>query len=578
MLSLQWKSAGWRSVALIITNIIQGVSQIGSSYFNALIIAQFPLLIIGETTVKSAIIIVFARIAYQFVINAIYAANRYFEEKVSNAIQLDMDAAFFNKLYSLGQDQLESAKYNQTITRVKNDSYLLSNITRNFSFFIGELFGFIGAIISLMFIQPILGIIVLLIAVPLSKLELRQIKLRRDAYKKTESHLRIKNSLGWYIHDGDFLPEIRLSNGLMGLLRIYAKHSKVIYEEDEKIELQSLKASIVNDFTQLAVLLASDVWLVFKAAAAEMTLDGILFARNLIQTAVNSSGSIARSTRDLSEGIVYLGDLQTFFEFPSTLPDGTTKLNTDNGVSIEFKDVYFSYPSSDEEVLKGISFKLEPNENFAIVGLNGAGKSTLVKMILGEYRPSSGSILVNGIPLDEYDRTSYTKNISVLMQDFMMINPITLRQNLQIGNENATDKEIKDALKSVGMLKTVESLEFQLNSRLHSHFEDGTQLSGGQSQKIAIARALLKKSKLMVLDEPTSAIDSRSEEEIFDKLFEEKNRSAIIISHRFSTVREADKILVLEEGVVTERGTHAQLMKNKGLYHELFTKQAKGYK
>ncbi len=577
-LKLQWKASGWLSVALVATNIIQGISQIGSSYLNALIIAQFPLLIMGSSTVEFALLVVAARIIYQFAINGIYAANNYFENKVSNSMRLDVEEAIINKLYSLGQDQLESAEYNPTITRVNEDSYLISSIARNLSHFIGEIFGFFGAIASLLFLEPILGLVVLIMAVPLARLELRQTKLRRDSYKKTESHIRIGHSLSWYMKDSEFLSEIRLSNNLAYLIQIYTRHKKIVNKESEIIELKALKAKIINDFTQLVVLLGSDIWLVFKAAAAEMTLESLLFARNLIQAAVNSSGSIARSTRDLSEGIVYLGDLQTFFEFPTSIPNGSKILDASKGISIEFKNVHFSYPDSDKEVIRGVSFVLSQNEKIAIVGLNGAGKSTLLKLALGEYPPSSGTILVNSTPINEYGRTSYTENISVLMQNYMIVNPITIGENLRIGQSSATNDQILSALDDVEMRETVENLKFGLESRVNPFFKDGTQLSGGQKQKLAIARSLLKNSRLMILDEPTSAIDARSEAAIFERILSRKKQSTIIISHRFSTVREADKIIVLDEGVISEEGSHEELMSNKGLYHELFTKQAKGYK
>jgi len=579
LMTLQWQTSRWLTAWQFMASILTGISQVGSSYLNALILAQFALLVIGQTEVRTVVLIIIARVLYQFVINIIYSVDNYLQIKINNLMEIKIQERIFRQVHDLDQEQLESEEYNPLITRVTEDMHRMNMANRHFATFIGDFFGFAAAIVSLIVIQPVIGLIVAVMAIPLGIMEVRVSKMRRDSYNLNESDLRIRSSVRWYATDYTFIPELKILNGLPSLLKIYWQHSKNIIKVEERVEREGLKAKIVNDFGQLIVLLGGDVWLVFRAAAGTMSLDTILFARNLIQNAVNSSGVIASSTQGLSESIIYLGDLQNFLELEPAIKDGSIEIPGDGGLTIEFKDVGFQYPTGDKPVLKNISFKIGADEKVALVGVNGAGKSTIIKLLLREYLPTSGEIIINGAPIQDLNFRSYTSRIAVLMQNFMLINSITIRQNLLLGNENVSDEKIFEALSVVGFDEHVKKLSKGLDQRLNSYFKDGTELSGGQNQRLSIARTLLKKSDLLVLDEPTSAIDARAEQDIFNELFSKRmQRSALIISHRFSTVRKANTIIVVDDGQIVEAGSHEELMKNDGLYKELFSKQAEGYK
>ena len=540
--------------------------------------AQFPLLITGDSTPQKAIAIVVGRIIYQFVINGIFAVDNYLQNKVSNTLKLEVEQDIFLKISSLSQEQIENPENNKTITRIREDIGFLGSVSRDLSTFVGEFIGFIAAIASLFFIEPLLGVVVFLLTIPLVFLEVKQAKWRRDSYDKTGDHYIIKYNLRWYMIDSQYIPEIKLINGLGSLIRIYKHHERIIITETERIQLKSLKLKIINDFTQLMVLLGTDIWLVFRAAAGNTGLDTILFARNLFQGAVNSSGIIAGSTRDLSEGIVYLGDLQHLFEMQPSIADGDIEIKPKDELHIEFKDVSFRYPNGKSDVIKNVSFEILPDEKVALVGLNGAGKSTLIKLLVGEYVPTEGVILVNGRPLNDYRQSTYTDHISVLMQEILIIHSLTIRENLLAGNERVSEEKVLQALNDVGMLQKVKKSKKGLDSRLSSSFKDGTKFSGGQMQRLAIARSLLKNADLLILDEPTSAVDARFEQDIFNTIFSRGRQATLIVSHRFSTVRRANKIMVLNEGEITSSGSHEDLLKNDELYQELFNKQAEGYR
>ena len=245
----------------------------------------------------------------------------------------------------------------------------------------------------------------------------------------------------------------------------------------------------------------------------------------------------------------------------------------------EFKDVRFAYPNSEVEILKGISFTLKAGEKLAFVGQNGAGKTTLIKLLLRFYEPTSGEILLDGVNINRFNIAEYQEFFGVIFQDFFKYE-FTVKENIAIGNidEIENQPKIENAAELSLADDVVAELKHGYNQQLGKRFVNGQELSGGQWQKVALARAYMKNAEVMILDEPTSALDAKAESEVFGRFIGlTEGKTSIIISHRFSTVRQADRILVLEHGRVLEIGTHEELMKNKNLYSELFTLQAEGY-
>jgi ATP-binding cassette subfamily B protein len=231
-------------------------------------------------------------------------------------------------------------------------------------------------------------------------------------------------------------------------------------------------------------------------------------------------------------------------------------------------------------VLKNFNVAIKSGEKIALVGENGAGKSTLIKLLLRFYDVSEGEILINGVNLKDIDLDKWHKEIGALFQDFIKYQ-FTFKENVYFGDLSRPKKVkfLKQAIAQSGADSYINTLPRGKNQILGKMFEGGIDLSGGQWQKLALARAFYRNAPILILDEPTSAIDAKAEYEIFQRVQSlQKDKTVIIISHRFSTVRNADRILVLEGGKIIEKGQHHQLMMNKGLYEELFTIQAQGYK
>jgi ABC-type multidrug transport system fused ATPase/permease subunit len=295
-----------------------------------------------------------------------------------------------------------------------------------------------------------------------------------------------------------------------------------------------------------------------------------------IQSALASIGSLYEDGLFMSNLFAYL-DIGTGGEQPRRLP--ALAPARARSQDIEFRDVSFRYPGTDHWVLRGVSLRIAAGEKVALVGENGAGKSTLIKLLMRLYDPTEGSVLYGGVDLRDMDARDLRDRIGVLFQDFVRYQ-WTARENVGIGWVPALEDRprIDRAVDDGGARTLVEQLPQKLETMLGGWFEEGHELSGGQWQKIALARAFMRDSEVLVLDEPTAALDAEAEHELFVRLQQlAADRTAILISHRFSTVRRADRIAVLQEGRVEELGTHAELLARDGRYAHLFRLQASGY-
>lgn len=323
------------------------------------------------------------------------------------------------------------------------------------------------------------------------------------------------------------------------------------------------------------------VLIILRTAAGVLTVGDLTFLSGTFGRLRSQLQAILSRFTKITESTLYLQDYFDFMDMEPGIMDreGALKFPTVIGKGIEFRNVGFQYPNSNKWAIRGVSFQLKPGEKLALVGENGAGKTTLVKLLARLYDPTEGEILIDGVDIKGFQLQDLRQNIGVIFQDFVRFY-LTARENIAIGNIGEREDQAlieRSAEKSLAA-QVIENLPLEYEQMLGRRFKEGTDLSGGEWQKIALARAYMRDAQILILDEPTAALDARAEFEVFTRFTElTEGKSAVLISHRFSTVRMADRILVLKDGTKDELGTHEELMATGGLYAELFNLQAKGY-
>jgi ATP-binding cassette subfamily B protein len=327
---------------------------------------------------------------------------------------------------------------------------------------------------------------------------------------------------------------------------------------------------------------AAYVFIIIQALHGSLTIGGLVFLAGSFSQLSNLLEGILTRFTAVSQGAIYLSDFFEFFEIQPKikLPDNPIPFPKVIQQGFTFEDVGFRYVNSERWANRHLSFTLHPGEKLALVGENGAGKTTLVKLLARLYDPSEGRILLDGIDLKQYDLADLRLNIGIIFQDYLRYQ-MSFAQNIAVGNINEKENRpliVSSAKQSLADLLAAK-LPGEYDQQLGKRFADGVELSGGEWQKIALARAYMRDAQLLILDEPTSALDARAEYNVFERFAElTKGKSAVLISHRFSTVRMADRILVLEKGELVEIGSHEELLIKGGRYAELFDLQAMGYR
>lgn len=373
---------------------------------------------------------------------------------------------------------------------------------------------------------------------------------------------------------------------LFGLSRFFTDRFTAISNAilDENLALSKRRLIAVSFLSILSQCgyYGAYVWVIVQMVSGKIQLNDLVFLTTAIMNASSNISLIFSTVSSIADQALFLTDLLAFFEMK---PEVTSKPNALPAPRVivrgfEFRDVWFKYPGTDRWILRELNLRVEPGERIALIGQNGQGKTTIVKLMTRLYDPTRGQILLDGVDLREYDIEDLCSEIGVIFQDFMRYEMIA-RENIAVGRiesfddlpaiERAAEKSLADGV----IAKLAGGYEQMLGRR----FEGGVDLSGGEWQKIALARAYLREAQVLILDEPTAALDAKAEFEVFQRFNElTVGKMALFISHRFSTVRMAERIVVLEDGSIAEEGNHEQLMALGERYAEMFELQASSYR
>jgi ATP-binding cassette subfamily B protein len=378
------------------------------------------------------------------------------------------------------------------------------------------------------------------------------------------------------------LMELRIFQSRSYLLQTVTRIYDQFTDKERSAQLRrTTLESLVGNLSTLGTM-AFWVIAIFATLRGDITLGLLTFYTTSLRGFSDSLNNLFRNLSAHYEDGLYLNNLFRFLDLENAIQPGKMKLAVKNQPPrIEFRNVSFTYPGIDRQILKNFNLTIEPGEHVALVGTNGAGKTTIIKLLSRFYDVTQGQILIDGIDIRDLDPETWYRQLGVLFQGFIRYNQFDVRTNIELGDmtHHLENPRLEEAIYKADAGTFIDTYESKLEQVLDRSYEGGVQPSDGQWQRLALARAFFRDAPVLVLDEPTSAIDARAEYQIFERLYEfSQDKTLLIISHRFSTVRNADRICVINNGQITETGTHEELMRVGGRYRDAFETQAQGYR
>ncbi|MFA5742837.1 MAG: ABC transporter ATP-binding protein [Candidatus Paceibacterota bacterium] len=504
----------------------------------------------------------------------------YYDYLLRNKFQAGLNYRYAQKLADLDLGHLENPEIQNLITKV-NQTYAwqIPDFVRMWNYIFSHLIGIIAAIIALAPFGLWIPAVVLLVAAPRFYLKIRNGNFAWSMYDGSAPEAKKL----WYTSDlltaQSSIIETRIFQSQEALLKKLAGLQNHLYEINKKPLDSYRRVLIFAPLIETGVMFAIIYSLLPNALSGALTIGSLTFIITVLEQLQLNTSYGANNLGGLYGNSLFIKPFFELMALPKLIKEKKDAISFKeiNPPKIEFKKVSFAYPNG-RKILKKISFTIEPGESIALVGVNGAGKTTLIKLLCRFYDVTSGEILVNGINIQDIKISNWYAHLGTLFQDFVKYN-FTVRDNIMLGAPNIKDeKRMHEAAVRSGAYEFIKKFDKGYDQMLGRRFEEGEELSGGQWQKLAIARALYEKAPVLIMDEPTSAIDAQTEYEIFQNLEKTyKNKTLILVSHRFSTVRNARKIIVLDKGKIIEMGAHEDLLKQNGKYAMMFATQAKGY-
>lgn len=529
----------------------------------------------GKTQLFIQLIIIMGIIQ---VINMIIARvngmiSSYHGDLVAHYIQLEI----FGKINSLDISYFDNPKFYNEIQNANKDSRALSMLTELILAFIKYSVQFVTNLLIMCELHMWIPALIIILNIPTIFVDKYLAHKKYEWQRSRASNDREVNYIKQILESRNYCKDIRCFGLQDYFLNKYIVLWKKMFREKVNIEQKRVFLSFCTGVLPYAGSIFVMFYIGNNILHGKLTVGDFSYYSGISSQLISAIMALIATFTKGYESEIRLTQYTKFLQWkPLFIPKGSEKLT--DVMEVEFDNVCFKYPGTEKQVLDHVSFRINKNENMAIVGLNGAGKSTIVKLLLRLYEPEKGRILINGKDIKEYDINSYYKTVGIVFQDFNRYN-LKLRETValaDIENVNNSDKIEKACIEA-------ELEEVKWNKGLDTYLgrifdKDGIELSGGQWQKVALAQAYFKESSMMILDEPNSALDPDAEYRLFNKLKNLcKDKCVLFITHRLSSTVNANKIIVIDNGKCVESGNHDQLMRQSGIYYSLFTKQSKQY-
>lgn len=507
------------------------------------------------------------------------SVDQYIQAKMRYVVEAKVSDQMYEHFLGLDFWHYDDKKTADLYDKAQQFAQFFAYVFDRIAGLLSQLIAMLSGVVALSFVNVWLAFFVLIAIIPGVYLQFKLSRAQIAHWNKNVDVRRSQARIEWNLLQPDKIAELRL----YGTVRHLMKLRSSLRDKDERqridFEKQYIGKRLFADVLEAGTVVGAMVWIVLEIIAKAQPIGQFLYVQQVVERAMNAASGFVSQLSSIDEDIANLFDYEEFMNLP--LAKGGTQKLTRVPETIEFRDVMFHYPSRPEEdVLRHISFTIKRGQRVAFVGENGAGKSTLIKLLTGLYRPTVGSVLVDGVPLKDYRVTDWHKQLGVLQQDSIHYSFATAGDNVRFGNVEKTEStdSVDKALKEAEAHDFIYKLPRGIDNYVDNWMEDsegnkGVDLSGGQWQRLALARNFYRDAPIIILDEPTSAIDALAEAKIFNRLFKVVDRTMFVISHRVTTIEKADIIYMLENGQIVETGTHDELVAKHGKYFNMFEAQ-----
>jgi ATP-binding cassette subfamily B protein len=582
-LELVWSTNRALTLALALLTLIAGILPASVAYVGALIVDAVVAAIRaggGEATRVAQLVALEG-----ILVAAIAAAQRGLslcQSLLRAQLGQRVNVMILEKALTLELQHFEDSEFYDKLTRARREASTrpLSLVTRTFGL-VQNGISLVSYGVLLARFSPWAVAVLLLAGLPAFVAEA---KFSGDAFRLfrwRSPETRMQIYLETVIAREDHAKEVKLYGLGPRLLERYRDIFRRLYREDRALTMRRDAWGFALGLIATAALYGAYAWIAVTTVRRVITLGQMTMYIALFRQGQSAVSAMLAAVGGMYEDNLYLSTLYEYLETNVSQPAGTAVRGPHPEDGVRFEDVSFSYPGAEEPALEHVTLHLTPGASLALVGENGSGKTTLIKLLTRLYAPTAGRILLDGQDLAQWDERALRERIGVIFQDFARYQML-VGENVGAGDERFFEDEARwrTAADKGRASEFIETLPLGYHTQLGKWFRDGRELSGGQWQKIALSRAFMRiRADILVLDEPTAAMDAQAEAEVFEHFRQlARERITILISHRFSTVRMADQIAVLNRGRIVERGSHEELMQLNGRYAQLFTLQARGYR
>jgi ATP-binding cassette subfamily B protein len=504
------------------------------------------------------------------------------EQYVNQFVRYKIDAAIGDQLYeqflSLDFWRYDDKETADLFDKSRQFSRMFSYVFDRLASIFTALVSLIAGVFALLFVSWWLALILLAAVIPSVIIQFRLSRKQIQHWNSNVETRRSKDMIEWNMFQVSAIAELRLYGMVRHLLdlrmKLRDKDEKVRIEFERKYIGQQLGADVLEAAAEVLAL----IYITLQIIAHTQPVGQFIYVQQIVSRALSGARSFVSQLSSIEEDIANLFDYNEFMNLPTSKLASTRVKKLPE--SIRFEHVSFHYPNNEQTVLSDVSLTIKQGQHVAIVGENGAGKSTFIKLLLGLYKPTSGTVFIDDTNLATVSSDDWHKYLGVLTQDSNHYSFATARDNILLGDVKhpVSNERFEDALDAAEARTFLEKLPKGLDNYVnqwieHSDGTPGVDLSGGQWQRLALARNFYRNSPIIVLDEPTSAIDALAESRIFERLLKENDKTIITISHRVTTIEKADIIYMFEAGNIVEQGTHAELVAKKGRYYRMFKSQ-----